>query len=67
MQVALFLWVDTCLDLGGSFDYQAKLCDFSQSHAYEPQPSYALWGSFFFASAVAVFAWARKRKALNAV
>jgi hypothetical protein len=41
-QIALFLWVDTCLDLGGSFDYESELCDFSQTHAYAPTSAYAL-------------------------
>lgn len=26
--------VDTCLDLGGSFDYQECKCDYNRSHVY---------------------------------
>jgi hypothetical protein len=65
--VALSLWVDTCLDLGGSFDYETELCDFSRTHAYEPRSAYALWGLACLTAGIGIVAWVRKQKKRNAV
>jgi hypothetical protein len=35
-----FLAVDSCLDLGGSYDYAARVCDMVTSHP--PQPSWLM-------------------------
>ena len=66
-QVALFSWIDTCLDLGGSFDYEAELCDFSRTHAYKPLPSYARWGLACLAAGIATTVWVRQQKKRHAV
>jgi hypothetical protein len=31
-----FLDVDSCLDRGGSYDYEKNKCDFNESHPYIP-------------------------------
>ena len=36
--LAEFLAVDSCLDMGGSFDYDKSICDFRVNHPYQPYP-----------------------------
>jgi hypothetical protein len=35
-RIIRFEAVDSCLDLGGSFDYEKGVCDYNQSHPYQP-------------------------------
>lgn len=45
-----FLAVDSCLDSGGSYNYQERKCDYAQSHKSPVQSATSdcsiLWGSF---------------------
>jgi hypothetical protein len=63
--VSDYLALDSCLDLGGSFDYVRSVCDIAGSHA---AVSLFAWRGFFLTSAVVfavpvVLAATRRRKA----
>jgi hypothetical protein len=36
-----FINIDSCLDMGGVYDYAANVCDFEQSHPYAPKDNRA--------------------------
>ena len=61
--VSDYIAVDSCLDLGGSFNYVRSVCDFSASH---PSVSAFAWRGFFiacslvFACPVVLAAWRRR-------
>ena len=59
-----YMALDSCLDLGGSFDYVRSVCDLGESHAIV---SLFAWRGFFLTSALVfavpvVLAAARRRK-----
>jgi hypothetical protein len=66
-RVEHWLAVDSCLDLGGSFDYVAGICDFSKSHPFAPQPWLTWWGVVAATGAslvmAGVFMWRDRRRA----
>ncbi len=60
-----YMALDSCLDIGGSFDYVRSVCDLTESHAVV---SFFAWRGFFLTSALVfavpvVLAAARRRKA----
>jgi hypothetical protein len=63
----LFSSVDSCLDSGGSFNYDLRECDFTQSHEYKAQRSYSLWGIACLIVGLGGLDFARGTRVSNAV